>query len=284
MKEHVQVSVVQFDSAWLDRDANVSRMEEIVAREAQEHGADLVVFPELATTGYLKPYLEDLDFTSRLYAQSEPVPGPTTDALGAVAREHGTHVIVGLSRTHPKIPHVLYNSAALIGPDGAVIGVYDKLHAAIEEKQFYIAGNTTDVHETELGRIGMNICYDVRFPELARAQALQEADLIVAVWAMYEQPGKAPSDSIIIRCRMRAKENVVYFVGCNRSGREGDRVYFGRSIVAGPDGAVITKSETDAEEVLRGTLSAAALQEERARQSYLQDRRPELYEALVRPL
>ena len=284
MKEQVQVSVVQFDAAWLDREANVRRMADLVEQEAREHQADLVVFPELATTGYLKPSLEDLDFTGQLYAQSEPVPGPTTEALGAVARKHGTHVILGLSRTHPKIPHVLYNSAALIGPDGAVIGVYDKLHAAIEEKQFYIAGNTTGVHETELGRIGMNICYDVRFPELARLQALQDADLIVAVWAMYEQPGKAPSDSIIVRCRTRARENVVYFVGCNRSGRERDRVYFGRSIIAGPDGTVIAKSDTDAEEVLRGTLTGAALQEQRARRSYLADRRPDLYEALVRPL
>ncbi len=284
MKDQVRVSVVQFDAIWLDRDANVRRMAEIVETEARDHQADLVVFPELATTGYLKPYLEDPAFTSSLYAQSEPVPGPTTETLGEVAKKYGTHVIVGLSRTHPKIPHVLYNSSALIGPDGNPIGVYDKLHAAIEEKQFYIAGNTTDVHETELGRIGMNICYDVRFPELARMQALQDADLIVAVWAMYEQPGKAPSDSIIIRCQMRAKENLVYFVGCNRSGREGDRVYFGRSIIAGPDGSVVTKSDTDAEEVLRGTLTAAKLDEQRERHSYLRDRRPELYGPLVAPL
>jgi predicted amidohydrolase len=259
-------------------------MAQFVEVETRDHDADIVVFPELATTGYLKPYLEDPAFTSGLYAQSEPVPGPTTEALGEVARRCGTHVIVGISRTHPKIPHVLYNSSILIGPGGEVIGVYDKLHAAIEEKQFYIAGNTTGVHETELGRIGMNICYDVRFPELARMQALQDADMIIAVWAMYEQPGKAPSDSIIIRSRMRAKENIVYFVGCNRSGREGDRVYFGRSIIAGPDGSVITMSNTDAEEVLRGTLTADELASERERRSYLNDRRPDLYGALVAAL
>jgi omega-amidase len=284
MKEQVQVSAVQFDSVWLDREANARRMAEFVETEAKEHGAGLVVFPELATTGYVRPHLSDPDFTRRFYEQCEPIPGPTTELLGEVARKHGTHVIVGISQTHEKIPHVLCNSAALIGSDGKVVGVYQKLHAALEEKDYFVAGNTMGVHETELGRIAMNICYDVRFPELARAQALQEADLIVAVWAMYEQPGKAPSDSIIIRCRMRAKENLVYFVGCNRSGREGDKAYFGRSIIAGPDGEVIAKSDTDAEEVLRGTLTDQALQEQRARHSYLADRRPELYGAIVQPL
>jgi omega-amidase len=284
MKQRVQVSVVQLDSVWLDRQANAERMAAFVEAEATEHGADLVVFPELATTGYIVPWMTDLDVTRGIFEQSEPVPGPTTELLGAVAREHGTLVIVGVSQCHPKIPHVLYNSAVLIGPDGRVSGVYQKVHAAMEEKDVFIAGNTVGVHETELGCIAMNICYDVRFPELTRMQRLQGAEIVVSIWAMHEQPGKAPSDSVILRCRTRASENGVYFVGCNRSGREGSKDYFGRSIVAGPDGEVIAMSETDAEEVIRGTLTAAALRERREAVSFLEDRRPELYAALVEPL
>jgi predicted amidohydrolase len=284
MKDTVNVSVVQFDAAWLDRDANARRMAEFVEAEARTHGADLVVFPELANTGYVQDHLRDPDFTRAIYREAEPIPGPTTDLLGEVARRCGTHVILGITQTHAKIPHVLYNSAALVAPDGEVIGVYQKMHAAMEEKDYFAAGGAAEVYQTALGRIALNICYDVRFPELARLQALEEAELIVAVWAMYEQPGKAPSDSIIVRCRQRARENAVYFVGCNRSGRENDRVYFGRSIIAGPDGAVLAISETDQEEVLRGTLTDAALQEHRATVSYLADRRPELYQSLVEPL
>ncbi len=284
MKDTVGISVVQFDCVWLDREANARRMAEFVAAEAGEHGADLIVFPELANTGYVQPHLLDPDFTRRIYEASEPIPGPTTDALGEVARQHGAHVIAGISQTHPKVPHVLYNSSVLIGPDGNVIGVYQKVHAAIDEKQYYISGNTVGVHETELGVIGLNICYDVRFPELARTMALAGAELIVAVWAMFEQPGKAPSDSIILRSRQRAQENAVYFVGCNRSGAEGSKVYFGRSVIAGPDGQPVAVSDSSEETVLRAVLTDEALQARRAATSYLADRRPELYGALAAPL
>ena len=284
MKETVQISVVQFDCVWLDREANARRMAELVEQEASEHGAELVVFPELVNTGYVQPHLVDPDFTRKIYEASEPIPGPTTELVGEAAARHGAHVIVGLSQTHPKIPHVLYNSSALIGPDGKVIGVYQKVHAAIDEKQYYISGNTVGVHETELGVIGLNICYDVRFPELARTMALQGAEIIVAVWAMFEQPGKAPSDSIILRSRQRAKENAVYFVGSNRSGAEGSKVYFGRSVIVGPDGDPVAVSDNSDEEILRATLTDAALQERRAVTSYLSDRRPELYAALAEPL
>ncbi len=284
MKDSVRVSVVQLDCVWLDRETNARRMAEFVEAEAGEHGADLVVFPELATTGYIVPWMTDLDVTRGIFEQSEPIPGPTTELLGEAAARHGAHVIVGISQAHPKIPHVLYNSTALIGPDGAVIGIYQKVHAALEEKDYFIAGNTVGVHETELGVIGMNICYDVRFPELTRMQALAGAELIVASWAMYYQPGKAPSDSIALRSRQRAQENAVFYVGCNRSGHEGAKTYFGRSVVAGPDGRIVANSETDAEEVLRATLTDAELQEQRAATSFLADRRPELYAALVEPL
>ena len=183
----------------------------------------------------------------------------------------------GVSRRHPEIPGVLYNSSVLVGPDGEIIGIHDKVHSCLEEKNYYAAGNTMDVYDTSLGKIAMQICYDVRFPELARVHALKGAEIIVSIWASFVQPGKVPSSSIIDRCATRSMENALFFLGCNRSGQEGDRVYYGRSAISAPSGGAIAVSDNDDEEVVRGTLNAQALIDQRAYLTVFRDRRPELY-------
>lgn len=277
------MSLIQLASTWLDREANARRMAELVRREAAEHQADLIVFPELATTGYIEPFT-DKEFALRLYAQSEVVPGPTTEALGAAARQHGVHVVTGISRLHPTIPHVLFNSAVLIGPDGGIVGVQNKVHACKEEKNYYVAGNSIDVFQTNLGNLGLSVCYDVRFPEVARIQALKGAEIIVSVWASFKQPNRIPNDSIIYRCATRAMENAVFFLGANRSGREGNREFYGRSVIAAPSGDIIARSHGEREEIVRGALEATALREQRAHYTIFRDRRPELYGSLIEPL
>jgi predicted amidohydrolase len=279
MKDEVKVSVVQFDCAWVDREKNAQRMAEFVEKEATEHGAELVVFPEMASTGYL-PVDPDQDFTKKLFAEAEPVPGPTSELLAQVAKKHNTHVVFGVTQEHPSVPQTLYNSAALVGPKG-LIGVYQKTHLALDEKHFFTRGGSIPVFETELGTIGINICYDVRFPELARSQALKGAEILVSVWAMYVQPGKAPNDSIIIRCRTRATENFFFVVGCNRSGEEPGRDYFGRSVIVAPSGDTLAVSDGDQEEVLRATLDAQLLRDQRMYLPVFGDRRPDLYGRLV---
>jgi predicted amidohydrolase len=283
VKDEVRVSLVQFASAWLDRETNARRMADFVDSEAAEHSADLVVFPELATTGYVRP-ASDTEFARRLYEASEPVPGPTTEALADAARRNGVHVIFGVSEMHPQVPQVLYNSAVLLGPDGSIIGTHHKVHACLDEKNYYVPGSTVDVHDTQLGAIALNICYDVRFPELARVQALKGAELIVSLWASFVQQGKVPDDSIINRCATRAMENGLFFLGCNRSGVEGDRVFYGRSAVAGPSGEILAASSSAEEEVVRALLTADDLRSQRQYLTIFRDRRPELYGALIEPL
>src|ERR1041385_7880641 len=100
MKEAVRVSLVQFASAHLDREANARRMAEFVVGEGREHGADLVVFPELASTGYVDAH-PDPEFSRKLHEQSELGAGPTTEALAEAARAGGTHVVAGISELHP---------------------------------------------------------------------------------------------------------------------------------------------------------------------------------------
>lgn len=283
MKDRVQVSLVQFASEPLAPERNAARMAGFVADEAREHGADLVVFPELSNTGYVQSARDDA-FARRLYEASELVPGPTTERLAAAARESGTYVVVGLSQRHPRIPEVLYNAAVLIGPDGSVVGIQHKVHACRDEKEYYVPGDVVNVFGTELGTLGIELCYDVRFPELARVQALAGAEIIVSLWASAVQPGRVPSDSIIARCSTRAMENALFFLGCNRTGTDGDQVFYGRSAAAAPDGTVLAASDTDREECIRATLTAADLSAQRRYLTIYRDRRPELYRPISEPL
>ena len=282
MKDRVNVSLVQFDAEWLDSAANGKRMAEFVLAEATQHGAELVVFPEMANTGYVEPFT-NAEFARRMQEEAETVPGPTTDLLVEAARTGNVHVIVGLTRRHDTIPGVLYNSAVLIGPDG-IIGIHDKVHAAMDEKNYFVAGNTIDVFDTDLGRIALEICYDVRFPELARIQALKGAEIIVSVWSSFVQPGKVPSASIIERCATRSMENGLFFLGCNRSGLENDRLYYGRSAICAPSGDIIAASDNENEEVVRAELVGELIVRQRSYLTVFRDRRPELYGMLCEQL
>jgi len=281
--DRVRVSLVQLTCEPLDPRSNAERMAEHVLAEAREHDADLVVFPELATTGYVRSARDD-EYAERLYACSEQVPGPTTELLADVARQAGTHVVVGVSQRHARIPEVLLNAAVLIDPDGEIAGVQHKVHACRDEKEYYAPGDRVEVFATALGTIGLQLCYDVRFPELARVQALAGAELIVSLWASAVQPGRVPTDSIIARCATRAMENALFFVGCNRTGVDHGQVFYGRSAIAGPDGSTLAVSESDREEAVRATLVGADLRTQRRYLTIFRDRRPELYGALVEPL
>ncbi|GII89595.1 hypothetical protein Ssi03_75850 [Sphaerisporangium siamense] len=283
MKENVQVSLVQFSSEMLAPERNAERMAELVLAEAGRHHAELVVFPELSNTGYVRSARDD-DYARRLYAASETVPGPTTERLAAAARQSGAHVVAGISQRHPRIPELLYNAAVLIDPSGAIVGVQHKVHACRDEKEYYVPGDRVATYPTALGRIGLQLCYDVRFPELARVQALDGAEIILSLWAAAVQPGRVPEGSIIARCATRAMENALFFAGCNRTGTDDGQVFFGHSAIAGPDGSTLAASGSDREESVRATLVAERLSAQRRYLTLFRDRRPDLYAPITAPL
>ncbi|GAA4552376.1 carbon-nitrogen hydrolase family protein [Amycolatopsis samaneae] len=283
MKDEVRVSLVQFASTPLDCRGNAERMAGFVEHEAGEHGAELVVFPELSTTGYVRSARDDA-YAERLYAASEPVPGPATAVLGEAARRGGAYVVAGMSQRHPYVPEVLYNSAVLISPSGEVLGVQHKVHPCRDEKEYYVPGDEIAVFPTALGTLALNVCYDVRFPEMARVQTLAGAEIVVSLWASAVQPGKVPSDSIVSRCATRAMENAVFFLGCNRTGADGDQRFYGRSAIAGPSGDVLARSDDDREDAVRAVLRGADLRAQRRYLTLFRDRRPELYGRVVEPL
>lgn len=293
MKATVKASMVQFSSDWLQTESNTRRMKAFAEAEAGA-GQELIVFPELSNTGYITPLEveEPCGFPGMTYAEfaaaymraAETVPGPTTDALSEVARKHGAHVVVGMAQKHPSVPFSLYNSAVLIGP-GGIVGVHHKMHIPLNEKQYFYPGGTAEVFQTDLGAIGMQVCYDGRFPEITRLLALKGAEIVCSLWcvpAIFTVPDA--ENSLKYRTYTRAQENGVYFMSCNRSGTEGKTVLLGRSVVCAPDGASVAMSQSADEEVIRAELTEERLLRYRSKLSIFRDRRPELYGEICRPL
>lgn len=177
MKEKFKIALAQINCNRGDKAANLQKMEEY-ARKAKEQNAELVIFPELSLTGYV---LRD-----EIYELAEKIPGPSTSIMEKLAKEIEMHIVFGMPELSEKTEATVYNSAALIGPQG-FIGKYRKMHlpthSFFEEKRYFRPGYDVDVFETKLGKIGLIICYDIFFPEISRLARLKGAKLIICISA-----------------------------------------------------------------------------------------------------
>lgn len=215
---------------------NCRRAADWVARCAAETGAELLVLPETASTGFTPGTSAE-----RLWDLVSQVPGAVTEPLQQAARTAGAHVVwgtyeCGLERG------VVYNSAVLIGPDGDVLGTYRKTQPFCSEDVrrggWVTPGDDVTVVETPLGRIGLAICFDGDFPELWRIQALQGAEVIARPSALLRSADIAEMTS-----RARAYDNHVYVVAANATGTDPAGVhYFGNSHVVDPTSHTIARA------------------------------------------
>jgi len=239
---------------------------------------DLVVFPELSTTGYVTG--RDREFGGELVAASERLDGPSTQLLQQAARETGCQVVFGLSELHPVLPATLYNSAVMLSADGSIAGVHRKLHIPVDEKHFYLEGESAEVFDTSLGCFGLSICYDNWFPELWRRYALAGAEVIVSPINAH-LTGDAGRLFMHELPRVRAFENRCFVVACNRIGTEirGEtrRTYSGLSGIYDPFGDALALAEGDEETVLIAALELKTLNEARTWLPVFRDRRPDLF-------
>ena len=268
----MKVAALQTRPVFGDVETNVDRA---LALADRAPGAALYVFPELMTSGYA--------FASRLEARAlGEIPGgreayaPGLHALGAWARARRTFVVAGFPE---KAAARVYNSSALIGPDGRVRDVYRKLHLFDDEKLWFAPGDRAPrVSRVGPARVGMLICFDWRFPEIWRVLALAGADVIAH-----------PSNLVVPRAAqmatpVRALENRVYVVTANRVGadvRPERRIAFtGRSQICSPDGLVLARGGSSAEKALVADLDLAQARNKRfgkTRNEIFKDRRPEFY-------
>lgn len=248
---------------------NLTHMTELLIAAVSEHpDTDLVVFPELATSGYqcgdnFKQMAEVLDGNSVSVKQ-----------MGKLAKQTNTHIIFGLPERDPKNPDILYNSQVFLDNHGNIIGQYRKVHLFDTEKKVFTPGNEFKVFDSSIGRIGLFICYDAFFPEAARILALQNVDLLVNS-TNWESPYSYDMDMVM---SARALENTTYLACCNRIGTDTTLSFFGHSRILNPLGQVISdiKGETEG-------YTYASLDYEKAKKmkneyyTMLTERRPELY-------
>ena len=215
------VSVVQFESTLGPADdGTLDRMAEAIAAA----DADLVVFPELATTGY--------HIFENLPALAEPVPGPTTDALGSAAAAAETAVLFGMPVQDGS---AVYNSAVWLNSDGEVRTRYDKRHCWGGEREVFATGDEYAIVDASFGRVGVQICYDLNFPEASAALARAGCDVLVNLSAWTVRMERDWQTLL----PARALEQGAYVVGCNHAGTEAGRTFCGRSAVFEPDGTTV---------------------------------------------
>lgn len=262
----LRIAVGQFEAGG-DKAANLGRMVEMTGR-AEDAGADLVVFPEVAM----------VDVGDRRPAElAEPVDGPFVTELAAAARRHRIAVMAGILESRDAADGRVHNTVVVLGPDGSPIGTYRKVH--MYDAFGYRESDRNQPGEGalltfELGgvRLGVAICYDLRFPELFRALAERGAQVILlpTAWAH----GRLKELHLETLARARAIENTVYFVAADQVGGK----YTGNSMVIDPMGVVVA-SLGEEDGLLVGDVDTARVDAVRAKLPTLQHLRPDVYES-----
>ena len=216
--------------------ANTVKAAEWLDRCVQATGAELVVLPESASTGFTPGVSAE-----ELWDVVSEIPGPVTEPLQEVASRTGAHVVWGTYERGPE-RGVVYNAAVLIGPSGDVLGVYRKTHPFCGELRsrggWVTPGTEVCVVDTDLGRIGMIICFDGDYPELSRIQAVRGAEVIVRPSALLRS-----ADLWELTSRARAYDNHVFIIGANATGTDpAGVIYFGNSHIVTPTADVIARA------------------------------------------
>jgi predicted amidohydrolase len=283
MKKNVKTALVQF-SPWPMRqmEKNVSfistKMEELA-----KSGNELIVFPEMSITNFFEHHSNG----KQDYWESGSISldSPQLETIKNGAKQNNCFVVVGFAE-RSDVPGEIYNSAALIGPEG-IVGITRKVHFPGLEKLYYKTTNQIEVHDTPLGKIGICICYDFMFPEVTRALAVKGAEMIVissSIWAGGEKGGigsleykKTYWDQLPL---VKAIENQTYIIACNGGGSHqigkdlGEWKRLGLSKIVSPTGQILAKVDHQDDAVLTALLDAADIDLARKQYTFLADRSP----------
>jgi N-carbamoylputrescine amidase len=269
----MRIALVQ-QRATADKKDNIARGLRAV-EAAAANGAHLVCFAELAFV----PFYPQRPAQQNALDLAEPVPGPTTDAFVAKARQLGLVLVLNLFE---RAANRCYDCSPVIDADGRLLGRTRMIHitdyACFHEQGYYAPGDTgAPVYRTRVGSIGVAICYDRHFPEYMRALALAGAELV-----LIPQAGAIdewPEGLYEAEVRVAAFQNGYFVALCNRVGQEERLNFAGESFVCAPDGNVVARAPQGAEHILYADLDLRAAEQSHARRLFLQHRRPELYPA-----
>jgi predicted amidohydrolase len=274
--QEITVAVVQMYPQLGKVEENLIAMGKFVDKICSEQKVDLIVFPELATTGY--------ELGLRFTDVAERVPGHVVNILAQRAADYSTHIVFGLV-TKEKVESIIYNSAVLIGADGEMLGEYRKLHLPGEERLAFRPGYRLPIFETAFGQIGVLLGWDLAFPEVARSLALDGADLlcVCANWGHSPaQPREISVEEWETYVHARALENSLYVVASNRIGEEYSYHFFGDSRVVGPRGETYAFIEEEIEGYAVAPIDLDLVRKTREELQLMQCRVPSAYRSVVR--
>ena len=273
MREHeITTAAIQMSST-PNKGENIETAEQLI-RDAASSGAELVALPELwSCHGLEKVYREN----------AEPIPGPTTDFLGDLARKLGIYLLGGSILEGDPSSRKLHNTSTFFAPDGEMTAVYRKIHLfdvkapdrEYLESETVAPGAEIVTAKAGAATLGLSVCYDVRFPELYRLLALRGAEVLMVPAAFTLQTGK---DHWELLLRARAVENQAFSVAPAQWGRKADgRWTYGRSMIVDPWGTVLAQC-ADRDGFALATLDLGYLDRFREDFPALENRRPEAYD------
>ncbi|MFC1899947.1 carbon-nitrogen hydrolase family protein [Chloroflexota bacterium] len=277
MIEKVKIAAVQMDPKIMEIGVNLEKIIHFT-KIAVENSSNLVVFPECALSGYVYASLEEAK------PFMETVPGPSINKLEECAKDLGVHIIIGMLETDLGTGKY-FNTAVLISPEG-LIGKYRKNHLPfLGIDKFLNSGDETfQVYHTQVGNIGLHICYDCNFPESARIMALKGADILALPTNWPE--GREKIVNLVINCR--AFENKVHLVAVDRVGTECGVTFLGKSRIVNAWGDTLVGASNDREEIIYAKVNLAESRQKRIvlklgefELDFIGDRRPELYGELT---
>ncbi|HSN18795.1 MAG TPA: carbon-nitrogen hydrolase [Gammaproteobacteria bacterium] len=288
--KHLKVGLVQ-QSCIADRAHNLRESIKGI-REAAAKGAKLVLLQELHTGLY---FCQTED--TRVFDQAESIPGPSTQELGAVAKELGVVIVASLFER--RAPGLYHNTAAVLEKDGTLAGIYRKMHIPDDpgyyEKFYFTPGDLGfEPIQTSVGKLGVLVCWDQWYPEGARLMALAGADLLLYPTAIgwveedaQDEQGRQRDAWITIQ-RAHAVANGLPVLVCNRIGFEKDPSeqgggirFWGSSFVAGPQGEILAQADDHSPTVLVTDIDMGRSEAVRRIWPYLRDRRIDFYDELT---
>lgn len=273
----ITIAIVQMNCKVGEPEENLVKMSEMISRIASQQRVDLIVFPELTTSGN--------ELGVRFTDVAQRVPGPTINLIAQRANDYGIYVAFGIA-TKEKVESVLYNSAVLVGPDGDLVEVYNKIHLRGEERMAFREGFRLPIAETDIGNIGFMIGYDLAYPEVARSLALEGAD-VICVLANWEA---IHMDEWKTYLRARAYENSLFMVGVNRIGEDVTLTFGGQSMIVGPRGEEFASLDTNTDETTGAPMEGYAIakidldlvRKNREEFQFMQTRQPAVYRNIVK--
>jgi predicted amidohydrolase len=270
MGEKIKIALAQMNCKREDKKENLTKIEKTVTK-ARKQAADLVIFPELSLTGYV--------VRDQIYELAETIPGPSTKVIENIAKKTKSHIVFGMPELSEKAQATIYNAAVLVGPEG-FIGKYRKMylptHSIFEEKRYFRPGYQATVFDTELGKIGLIICYDIFFPEVSRLTRLEGAQLIVCISAS-PATRRAFFETLTVA---RAIENTAFLAYVNLVGIEDGLQFWGGSRIVGPNGKVLVQAKYDDEDLVMCDIDYADIRSVETFVPTLRDLRPELFDKL----